>query len=128
MFDLPGQAELNRLLPRSKVYEFAKPGRAVRDRFVRQFGEIVWKYKLWPETINLPARGGVQEIQIFALALNTGELTAAALRPVLLAIDKAIPSPIFFQLAAGGARKVAVAKTSGVMISSRRRSNSLSPN
>jgi hypothetical protein len=42
MFDFPKQAELNRLLPRSKVYGFAKPSRAVRDRFVRQIGEIVW--------------------------------------------------------------------------------------
>jgi len=46
MFDFPPQAKVNRVLPKSKVYEFARPSRAVRDRFVRQTGEIVWKYKL----------------------------------------------------------------------------------
>jgi hypothetical protein len=101
MFDFPKQAELNRLLPKSKVYEFAKPSRAVRDRFVRQIGEIVWKYKLAPETINLPARQGIEEIQVFGIALKTRELTGTALRPVLLTIDKAIPSPIFYQLTFG---------------------------
>jgi hypothetical protein len=101
MFDFPKQAELNRLLPKSKVYEFAKPSRAVRDRFVRQIGEIVWKYKLAPETVNLPARQGIEEIQVFGIALKTRELTAAALRPILLTIDKAIPSPIFYQLTFG---------------------------
>lgn len=101
MFAFPKQAALNRPLPKSKVYEFAKPTRAVRDRFVRQIGEIVWKYKLAPETINLPARQGIEEIQVFGIALKTRELTAVALRPVLLTIDKAIPSPIFYQLTFG---------------------------
>ena len=109
MFDFPKQAELNRLLPKSKVYEFAKPSRAVRDRFVRQIGEIVWKYKLAPETINLPARHGIEEIQVFGIALKTRELSAVALRPVLLTIDKAIPSPIFYQLTFGDRVKFAAA-------------------
>ena len=98
MFDYPKQAELNRSLPKSKIYEFAKPTRAVRDRFARQIADIVWKFKLSPETINLPASHAIQEIQIFAIALKSRELTAAALRPVLLTIDKAIPSPIFYQI------------------------------
>ena len=109
MFDFPRQAEINRPLPKSKVYEFAKPSRAVRDRFVRQIGEIVWKYKLAPETINLPARQGIEEIQVFGIALKTRELTAVALRPVLLTIDKAIPSPIFYQLTFGDRVKFAAA-------------------
>jgi hypothetical protein len=101
MFDFPKQAELNRLLPKSKIYEFAKPSRAVRDRFVRQIGEIVWKCKLAPETVNLPARQGIEEIQVFGIALKIREMTGTALRPVLLTIDKAIPSPIFYQLTFG---------------------------
>ncbi len=56
MFDYPRQAELNRILPKSKIYAHARPSRALRDRFKSQIGEIVWKYKLSPETVNLPAR------------------------------------------------------------------------
>lgn len=48
MFDFPRQAELNRPLPKGKVFEFAKPTRAVRDRFARQLADIVWKFKLVP--------------------------------------------------------------------------------
>ena len=109
MFDFPKQAELDRPLPKSKIFEFAKPTRAVRDRFARQIAAINWKYKLSPETINLPAREGVEEIQIFAIVLKTGELTAAAFCPILLTIDKAIPSPIFYQLTLGGRTKFAAA-------------------
>jgi hypothetical protein len=98
MFDYPKQAEFNRIVPKAKVYAFAKPTRAVRNRFVSQVAEIVWKYKLSPETVNLPARQGVQEIQIFVIALKTAELAEDVLR----AMDRAIPSPIFFDLTFDG--------------------------
>jgi hypothetical protein len=94
MFDYPKQAELNRILPKSKIYAHARPGRALRDCFTSQIGEIVWKYKLSPETVNLPARQGIHEIQVFVIALKT-----AALAPeVLRTIDRSIPSPLFFEL------------------------------
>lgn len=94
MFDYPKQAEFNRILPKAKIYAFAQPTRAVRNRFVSQVAEIVWKYKLSPETVNLPARPGIQEIQVFSITLKTGELAEDVLR----AMDRAIPSPIFFDL------------------------------
>ena len=98
MFDYPKQAEFNRIVPKAKIYAFAKPTRAVRNRFIAQVAEIVWKYKLSPETVNLAARHGIQEIQIFSIALRTGELA----EDVLCAMDRAIPSPIFFELTWNG--------------------------
>jgi hypothetical protein len=98
MFDYPKQAEFNRVVPKAKIYAFAKPTRAVRNRFVSQVAEIVWKYKLSPETVNLPARQGIQEIQVFAIALKTADLAEEVLR----AMDRAIPSPIFFDLTFDG--------------------------
>ena len=62
-----------------------------------QVGEIVWKYKLSPETINLPARNGINEIQVFEIVLKTPELDEA----VLQSMDKAIPFPLLFQLIHG---------------------------
>lgn len=97
MFAYPKQAEFNRVLPKSKIYAHAKPGKAVKNLFVSQIGEIVWKYKLSPETINLPARHGITEIQVFEIALKTEELDEDVLRT----IDKAIPFPILFQLTHG---------------------------
>ena len=98
MFDYPKQAEFNRIVPKSKIYNFAKPNRAVRDRFVSQVAEIVWAYKLSPETINLPSKQGIHEIQVFVIALKNGELSEEVLRT----IDKAIPSPIFFDVTFAG--------------------------
>jgi hypothetical protein len=97
MFQFPKKAEFNRALPKSKIYAHAKPSRAVKDRFVTEIQEIFWKYKLAPETVNLPARNGIHEIQVFEVALKTEELGEEVLR----AIDKAIPSPIVYQLTFG---------------------------
>ena len=90
-FTFPKQAEINRVLPKSKIYEHGKPSRAVRDGFVSQISQIVWQYKLAPETINLPARPNVPEIEIFSIELKTADISEDVLR----CIDKAIPLPIF---------------------------------
>jgi hypothetical protein len=105
MFDYPKQAEFNRTVPKAKIYAFASPSRGVRNRFVSQVAEIVWKYKLSPETINLPACPGVQEIQVFSVILKTGELAEDVLRTM----DRAIPSPIFFDLVWDGRVKCTAA-------------------
>jgi hypothetical protein len=95
MFAYPQQAEVNRTVPKNKIYAHAKPSRSIRDRFVSQVGEIIWKYKLAPETVNVPAKGIAQEIQVFEVALKGGELAEDVLRT----LDKAIPSLLFFELA-----------------------------
>jgi Domain of unknown function (DUF4391) len=94
MFSYPPQTLFNRVLPKSKIDAHAKPGRAVKELFVSRIGEIVWKHKLSPETLKLPARRGIAEIQVFEIALKSEECEAVLLRT----IDKAIPFPILFQL------------------------------
>jgi hypothetical protein len=103
LFQYPQQTVFNRVLPKSKIYAHAKPGRAVKELFVAQVSEIVWKYKLSPETIHLPARHGIAEIQVFEIALKTADCDPAILRT----IDKAIPFPILFQLTHGGSIRFA---------------------
>lgn len=94
LFAWPKQAEFNRVLPKSKIYEHARPSRSIRERFVQEVDQVVWKYKLSPETVNLPARPGVPEIQIFSVSLRSEELSESILRT----IDRAIPFPILFEL------------------------------
>src|SRR5690242_4951513 len=94
LFAYPKQAAFQRVLPKNKIYEHASPSRAVRERFVAEIGQIVWQYKLSPETVNLPARSGVVEIEIFGIALKTEEISETVLR----CIDKAIPLPIVYEL------------------------------
>jgi ATP-dependent protease HslVU (ClpYQ) ATPase subunit len=71
LFDFPPQAKVGRVLPKSKIYQHGRVSVALRERFVRQVEQITWQYKLAPETINLLARGGVAEIEIFDIALKT---------------------------------------------------------
>jgi hypothetical protein len=94
LFDYPKNAEFNRIVPKSKFYERAKPSKTVRERFVSEISQIVWRYKLAPETINLPARSGIHEIQVFSIASKIPDLSEDLLRT----IDKAIPSPIIFEI------------------------------
>jgi Domain of unknown function (DUF4391) len=94
LFHYPKQAAFERVLPKSKIYEHSKPTSAVKELFVKQVDKIIWQYKLAPETINLPAKPSVPEIQIFTIALKTPELSEDVLR----CIDQAIPLPIFYQL------------------------------
>ena len=81
-------------MPKSKIYLHGKPTAALRALFVAQVESITWVYKLAPETINLPAKPDVPEIEVFEIALKTADLSHAVLR----CIDKAIPFPILFNL------------------------------
>lgn len=105
LFAYPEQAAFNRVLPKSKIYANAKPSRKIREKFVEQVEQIVWKYKLAPETVNLPSRRSVPEIQVFGITLRTDEISESILRT----IDKSIPFPIFYELSHGDKTKSAAA-------------------
>ena len=91
---LPQGAAFGRVVPKSKIYEHAGAGTALKDLFVTQVDQIVWKYKLAPETMNLAATKAVSEIQVFGISLRDGKLDEEVLR----AIDRAIPFPLIFEL------------------------------
>lgn len=94
MFAYPKQAAFGKVLPKSKIYQHARPTRRVQKCFVEQVSRIVWQYKLSPETINLPARAGVPEIQVFSIALKAEELDEHVVR----CIDRAISFPILYEV------------------------------
>ena len=50
----PKQAAFGRTLPKNKIYEHSGANTRLKDLFVEQVEQIVWQYKLAPETINLP--------------------------------------------------------------------------
>ena len=101
----PEQAAFGRTLPKSKIYDHSGANTRLKDLFVKQVEQIVWQYKLAPETINLPARPGVPEIQIFRLQLKTPELH----HDVLRCIDSAVQFPTIFELAYDGRTQVVAA-------------------
>lgn len=101
----PKQAAFGRVLPKNKIYEHSGANTRVKDMFVKQVEQIVWQYKLARETLHLPARPGVPEIQIFSIQLKTQELDGDVLR----CIDGAIPFPIVFELTFDGRTQVTAA-------------------
>ncbi|MBI5552598.1 MAG: DUF4391 domain-containing protein [Desulfobacterales bacterium] len=94
MYAYPPQARVDRRLPKSVIYKNAKPSKPVKDLFASQVIDIVWKYKLAQETINLPPKEGYTEIQIFDIMLKGPRLDPK----ILATIDKAIPYSLFFRL------------------------------
>ena len=101
----PKQAVFGRTLPKNKIYEHSGANTRLKDLFVEQVEQIVWQYKLAPETINLPARPGVPELQVFSIQLKTPELNLDVLR----CIDGAVQFPIIFELSFNGRTKVIAA-------------------
>lgn len=104
-FDYPMGAAFGRVVPKNKIYEHAGAGATLKDLFITQVDQIVWKFKLAPETINLAATRSVSEIQIFAISLRRADLDLDVLRT----IDRAIPFPLIFELSWLSKRKVVAA-------------------
>ncbi len=92
----PEKALLNppRFLPKSKIFESAKPTTKIKALFTRQINKITITHSLSNRSINLPATPAVDEILIFRIDLKQDELNT----DVLKYIDMAIRSPIIFEL------------------------------
>jgi hypothetical protein len=87
LFDYPKAAAFGRVVPKSKIYEHGNANTALKDLFVTRVEQIVWRFKLAPETVNLAATKAVTEIQVFEIAMKSGDLD----EEVLAAMDKADP-------------------------------------
>lgn len=94
LISFPKQAAFGRPLPKNKIYEHSRANTRLKDLFVTQVDQIVWQYKLAPETIKLPTKPGVPEIQVFTIALKTPQLHEDVLR----CIDGSVQYPILFEL------------------------------
>jgi len=105
LFDYPKSSAFGRIVPKSKIYEHVSPSKALKELFVGQVDQIVWQYKLAPETINLRQTPSVPEIEIFTIILKDGELK----HDVLRSIEQAIPFPLLFELLYGDKCKVSAA-------------------
>lgn len=96
-YTYPRQAYFGRVIPKNKIYEHSGASSRLKALFVEQVEQIVWAYKLAPETINLPARPDVPEIQIFSIQLKSTALHVDVLR----SIDNAVQFPVLFELRQG---------------------------
>jgi hypothetical protein len=97
-FEYPQQAAFGRVLPKSKIFAFGKVTRRLRDQFSAEIDKIVWRFKLAPETTNLPPGPGVTEIQVFGVELKPG--IAELSEDIFHCIDNAVGFPIIFEVTA----------------------------
>jgi len=94
LYRWPAAAKFGKRVPKDKFYEHGSVPASVRERFVSDVQRLIWAYKLAEVTINLPGSEAVPEIQVFRVDAKEHDVSNA----VLTAIDKAIPSPIIFEI------------------------------
>ncbi|CZV38716.1 Uncharacterised protein [Enterobacter cloacae] len=95
-YRFPASAELNRRLPKETFYQRLNPDSALRQAFVVQLQEIVWKYKLADGTLNLAANSDYPELQVIDIELKSGASDIDV--TVLRAIDSLIVFPVYFRV------------------------------
>lgn len=105
MYAYPRKAYYGRTVPKTLIYDKAAPSARVKALIVSQIAEIIWQFKLSPETVNLPPAGGYAEIEAFDLALKGPDLSP----DVLQTLDKAIPYPVFYRILHGDKARHAAA-------------------
>jgi hypothetical protein len=97
LYRWPVAAKFGRTVPKAKFYEHGTVPGAVRDKFVTEVQRITWAYKLAQSTINLPGNADVPEIQVFQIDTKGDDVGES----VLAAVDKAVKTPIIFEIVTG---------------------------
>lgn len=94
LFRWPAAAKVGRELTKERLYKEGAVSASVRRRFIDEVQNVRWSYKLGEESVHLRASDAVPEVQVFEVELKGDELSDS----VLASIDKAVPSPIIFEL------------------------------
>jgi hypothetical protein len=90
MLGLPHSTEVNRRVPKEKLYTNAILTASVKDMIKDQIESVVWRNKLADSTMSVAAGETVKEIQVFEVILRQKALD----KRILPAIAKAIPYKI----------------------------------
>jgi hypothetical protein len=94
MLNIPDRALYNRRIPKNKFYKQIGVDTKLERKFIDEIEQIIWKYKLSKDTVNLEPTKEIEEIQIFEIILKRKHISIE----VLENIDRVIPYPILFIL------------------------------
>jgi len=97
LFAYPRQAAVARVIPKTKLYEHGGANTALRGLFVDQVAKLTLTHVLTPDSTNLPAAGGIDEIDVFRLDVHLPRAQDLDQR-VLRCCDRIIPRPTFFEI------------------------------
>jgi hypothetical protein len=105
LFAYPRQAAVDRVIPKTKLYEHGDANTGLRGLFVDQVHRVVWTHALNPTSTNLPAAGGCEEIDI--IRIETRIVNPEALdQRILRCIDRAIPRATVLEVHTDGGIQV----------------------
>ena len=113
MLGLPRSTEVNRRVPKEKLYANATLTPQLRDLIKDQIEAVHWRNKLTDSTVGVSAGEIVSELQVFEVELRQRGLD----RRVLSAIAKAIPYKILFVLTFGNVAQTWI-EASGIFYNS----------
>ena len=94
MFNLPKTTIVDKIIPKVKFYEKTGANSKLKQLFIDDIEQIIWKNKLSKDTINLDEGKKVKEIEIFEITLKHKDLS----KDILKTIDKFIPYQILYIL------------------------------
>lgn len=94
MFNLPKTTVVDKSIPKVKFYEKTKANSKLKQLFINDIEQIIWKNKLSKDTINIDEGKKVKEIEIFEITLKHKDLS----KDILKTIDKFIPYQILYIL------------------------------
>ncbi|UXA18791.1 DUF4391 domain-containing protein [Mycobacterium sp. SMC-4] len=100
LYRWPAAAKFGRQVPKTKFYEHGTVSGALREKFVNEVQRITWAYKLAESTTNLAGDQQVPEIQVFQIDAKGDDVS----EPVIAAIDKAVQTPIIFEVTSSDGR------------------------
>ena len=105
MFNLPKSTVVNKVIPKVKFYEKTGANSKLKQLFIDDIEQIIWKNKLSKDTINLQEGNTVKEIEVFEINLKHKNLS----KDILKTIDKFIPYHIFYVLSFEDEIKITIA-------------------
>lgn len=94
LYRWPATARVDRELSKERLYKEGAVSASVRRLFIDEVQHVRWAYKLGEESVHLRGSDDVPEVQVFEVQLKGDGLSDT----VLASIDKAVPSPIIFEL------------------------------
>lgn len=94
MLKLPKSTEFNKRIPKKKFYENLTITSDIKQVFVEQIKNIIWRNKIASTTVNLEEGSAVKEIEVFEIQLNEKRIDQS----VLKLMDQEIPYHIVFVL------------------------------
>ncbi len=97
LFAFPRQAAVNRVIPKTKLYEHGDANAALRGLFVDQVTKVTLTHVLNHDSTNLPSAGGIDEIDIFRIDARLSRPQDLDQR-VLRCCDRVIPRPTLFEI------------------------------